>query len=93
MTANLLAQEPVVRLVAFAGVFGLMTVWVVFAPKRRQAIGRLRRWPANFALVAVDTLAIRLIFLAAAVGAALVAEAAGATLKSTSTATPRPTTA
>ena len=43
MTANLLFQEPVVRLVAFTGVLGLMDQWDVFAPKRRQVIVLLRR--------------------------------------------------
>jgi sterol desaturase/sphingolipid hydroxylase (fatty acid hydroxylase superfamily) len=77
MIATLLAHEEVIRLGAFAGVFLLMALWENFAPKRRQAIGRLRRWPANLAIVAVDTLAVRLVFPAAAVGAALFAEARG----------------
>ncbi|MGH8223347.1 MAG: sterol desaturase family protein [Woeseiaceae bacterium] len=77
MIATLQAHEEVIRLGAFAGVFLLMALWEIFAPKRRQTIGRLRRWPANLAIVVVDTLAVRLVFPAAAVGAALLAEARG----------------
>ncbi len=77
MTASLLAHEPIVRLAAFAGVFVLMALWEILVPKRRQAIGRLRRWPGNLAISVVATLAVRLIFPAAAVGAALFAQARG----------------
>lgn len=71
------AYEPLIRLSAFAGVFALVAVWELLAPRRRQGVGRARRWPGNLGLVVVDTLAVRLIFPMAAVGVALVAEARG----------------
>lgn len=77
MTGSLLAHESIVRLGAFTGVFVLMALWESLAPKRRQSFGRLHRWPGNFAVFVVDALAVRLIFPAAAVGAALFAEARG----------------
>jgi sterol desaturase/sphingolipid hydroxylase (fatty acid hydroxylase superfamily) len=73
----LLANDPVVRLSAFAGVFAAMAVWELLAPRRLQAIGRLRRWPSNLGIVALDTLLVRLVFPIAAVGMALLAETHG----------------
>lgn len=73
----LLAHEPAIRLGAFAAVFAAMALWELLAPRRRQAIGRLRRWPSNIGIVALDTLLVRLAFPIAAVGVALVADARG----------------
>ncbi len=77
MPQALLAHEPFIRLGAFAGVLTLMALWELFAPGRRQAIGRGRRWPGNLGLVVVDTLLVRLLCPTAAVGMALIAEARG----------------
>lgn len=74
---DILTIEPLTRLVAFAGVLAAMTLWEILAPKRRQAISRLLRWPGNLGVVAINTLLIRLLFPTAAVGAALVAEERG----------------
>jgi sterol desaturase/sphingolipid hydroxylase (fatty acid hydroxylase superfamily) len=73
----LLSHEPWIRLEAFAGVFAAMALWEALAPRRRQAIDRLRRWPGNLGVVAIDTLLVRLIFPTAAVGVALVAQVGG----------------
>jgi sterol desaturase/sphingolipid hydroxylase (fatty acid hydroxylase superfamily) len=73
----MLTYEPTVRLAAFAGVFAAMAAWEVLAPRRRQAIGRLRRWPGNLGIVVLDTVLVRLIFASSAVGVALFAEARG----------------
>ena len=77
MADILFAHEPWIRLGAFAGVFAAMALWELVAPRRRQAVGRLRRWPGNLGVVVLDTLLVRLIFPTAAVGVALVAEARG----------------
>ena len=73
----LFAHEPLMRLAAFAGIFAVMALWEVMAPRRRQAIGRLRRWPGNLGIVVIDTLLVRLLFPTAAVGVALLAESRG----------------
>src|SRR5215207_7705042 len=70
-----LSAEPVIRLGAFASVFALMAAWELIAPRRRQTVGRLWRWPNNLGVVVIDTIVVRLLFPTAAVGAALVAEA------------------
>ena len=77
MADNLFAHEPWIRLGAFAGIFATMALWELMAPRRRQAIGRLRRWPGNLGVVVIDTLLVRLIFPTAAVGVALVAQVGG----------------
>ena len=69
--------EPSIRFGAFVGVFLAMAFWEVVAPRRPQAINRLHRWPGNLGLSAINTLALRILFPAAAVGAAIVAEARG----------------
>jgi hypothetical protein len=71
----LFANEPVIRLGAFAGVLAVMALWELLAPRRHQRIGRGRRWPNNLGIVVVDTLLVRLVFASAAVGTALLAEA------------------
>jgi sterol desaturase/sphingolipid hydroxylase (fatty acid hydroxylase superfamily) len=77
MSETLLAYEPILRLSAFAGIFALMALWELRAERRRQQIGRARRWPGNLGIVAIDTLLVRLVFPTAAVGVALLAEARG----------------
>lgn len=70
-------SEPFIRFGAFAGVFLAMALWELWAPRRLQAISRLRRWPGNLGLSVINTVALRILFPAAAVGAAIFAEAHG----------------
>ena len=70
-------SEPLIRFGAFFGVFLAMGVWELAAPRRPQAISRLRRWPGNLGLSVINTVALRILFPAAAVGAAIFAEAHG----------------
>ncbi len=72
-----LPSEPYIRLGAFLGVFALMALWEFMAPRRRLSVSRWVRWPNNLAIVALDTLLVRVIFPAAAVGLALVGEQRG----------------
>lgn len=70
-------SEPFIRFGAFAGVFLAMALWELWAPRRLQAIPRLRRWPGNLGLSLINTAALRVLFPAAAVGAAIFAEIHG----------------
>src|SRR5215213_4448009 len=72
--STVLETEPLIRLSLFAGVFALLAVWEVLAPRRSQAIGRGWRWPNNLGVVVVDTLVLRVLFPTAAVGFTLVCE-------------------
>lgn len=77
MKEFLLTHEPVIRLGAFAGVFAAMALWEMWAPRRGQIIGRAQRWLGNLGIVVLNTVLLRLLFPAAAVGVALTAEAKG----------------
>lgn len=73
----LLANEPAIRLAAFAGILAAMAALEALLPRRHRAFGRLRRWPNNLGVVVVNTVVLRLVFPTAAVGVALAAEAHG----------------
>ncbi len=77
MSEFVLANEPFIRLAAFASVFILMALWEFAAPRRQQSIGRTSRWPSNIGVVVLDTLIVRILFPTTAVGLALFAEAKG----------------
>jgi len=77
VTSFLLSHEPAIRLGAFAGIFTVMALWEVLAPRRRQGVGRWKRWPANLGIVVLDSVLVRLLFPTAAVGVALFADARG----------------
>jgi sterol desaturase/sphingolipid hydroxylase (fatty acid hydroxylase superfamily) len=77
METTVLASEPFVRLGAFAGVFLVLAILELLAPRRTLMAGRGRRWPSNLGIVAFNTLLLRLIFPTAAVGVALLGEARG----------------
>ena len=77
MTDALLANEPTIRLSVFLGIFAVMALWEVAAPRRARGFTRLRRWPNNIGIVVVNTVVLRLVFPVAAVGMAVFAEAGG----------------
>lgn len=70
----LLLQEPWVRLGGFAGVFTTLALWEILAPRRPLSVGKAYRWANNLGILVLDTLLVRLLFPAAAVGIALFAE-------------------
>jgi len=75
--AGFLAGEWWIRLGIVVGVFAAMAAWEGMAPRRAQAIGRWIRWPNNLGILVVDTIILRLLFPAAAVGAAVGGEERG----------------
>jgi len=66
-----------IRLISAFAIFASVALWEVFAPRRRLTFGRLKRWPSNIALVAVDALVVRALFPVALTGVALFAQARG----------------
>jgi sterol desaturase/sphingolipid hydroxylase (fatty acid hydroxylase superfamily) len=77
MTQSVLAHEGALRLGVFLAVLAAMAAWEIAAPRRRREIPRLLRWSNNLAIVALDTVIVRLGFPIAAVGLALHAQANG----------------
>ncbi|MBO6717656.1 MAG: sterol desaturase family protein [Rhizobiaceae bacterium] len=73
--------ELFVRLAAFAGVFLAMAAYELWSPRleRPEMLGALksRRWVTNLSIVVISSAVLRVIFPAAAVGAALWAETNG----------------
>ena len=71
------AFEPHVRLGVFLGVFVLVALWERAAPRRPLRVSKAVRWMSNVGIVIIDTVLLRLVFPAAAVGAAIVAGSLG----------------
>ena len=70
-----MANEPLIRMGFFVGVFALMALWETASPRRALLLSRRQRWTANLGLVLLNTVVVRLMFPLAAVGvAALAAE-------------------
>lgn len=73
----ILQHEIANRLVFFGAVFVLMALWEMAAPRRALAVSKPLRWVNNLGLVLLNTLLLRLLFPAAAVGMAALAGARG----------------
>lgn len=69
----IISNEPGIRLGFFCGVLGLVALCEVLAPRRRLTVPKGVRWANNLGLVVLDTLILRLLFPAAAVGMAVFA--------------------
>ena len=65
-----LANEPLIRLACFLGVFALIGLWEIVAPRRALTVSKALRWTSNLGLVALNTLLLRLVFPLAAAGIA-----------------------
>ncbi|MBM4180231.1 MAG: sterol desaturase family protein [Betaproteobacteria bacterium] len=65
-----LGHEPAIRLSFFLGIFALVALWELAAPRRALTVSKALRWSSNLTLVALNTLLLRLLFPLAAVGVA-----------------------
>jgi len=63
-------HEAGVRLVVFTSVFLLMGLWERSSPRRRLTVAKPLRWASNLGLLAINSILLRLLFPAAAVGLA-----------------------
>ncbi len=70
-------HELMIRLGFFFGVFAVMALWEAAAPARPLSVPKAKRWLNNLGLVALNSLVLRLLFPAAAVGVAALAEQQG----------------
>lgn len=66
----ILQNEANIRLGFFLGIFAIMALWEIIAPRRALTVSKLVRWTNNLGLVFLNTFILRLIFPAAAVGVA-----------------------
>lgn len=70
----LLENEVVIRLTAFFGVFVLIALWEVLSPRRVLTVSKVVRWSNNLGLVFMNSIILRLLFPAAAVGVAVLSD-------------------
>ena len=72
-----LDNEITIRLGFFFGVFACVAFWELMSPRRVLAVSKMLRWSNNLALVFLNSLVLRLLFPAAAVGVAAIAQQRG----------------
>ena len=72
-----LGHEPAIRLGFFVGVFALVALWELFAPRRALTLSRTLRWSSNLGLVVLNTVLLRMLSPIAAVGLAAFCTANG----------------
>lgn len=77
MVEWLLEQEPIVRLEMLFSVLAIMATWEILGPRRNLRVSKAYRWVNNWGIVIVDTLLVRLLFPAGAVGLGLFVESQG----------------
>ena len=63
-------NEVTIRLSFFLGVFAVMAIWELLAPRRALTVTKAVRWANNLGLVFLNSFILRLLFPAAAVGMA-----------------------
>jgi len=69
----ILANEPLIRVGFFVGIFLGMALWEILAPRRPLSTAKTVRWGSNLGIVVLNTVVLRLLFPAAAVGMAFFA--------------------
>lgn len=73
----IMQHEVNIRLGFFFGILALIALWEIVAPRRALTVSKLLRWSSNLGLVFFNTLVLRLLFPAAAVGMAAFAASQG----------------
>jgi len=73
----LLSNEKPIRMFFFFGMLAGMALWEVLAPRRALTVSRTLRWSNNLGLVFFNSIMLRLVFPAAAVGMAAFAAEQG----------------
>lgn len=66
-------NEAIIRLCFFVGIFVVMAIWELLAPRRVLSVAKAYRWFNNITLVFTNTILLRVLFPVAAVGMAATA--------------------
>jgi len=64
----ILSHESSIRLSVFLLTFGSMALWEALSPWRELQVGRVKRWPTNLLVAALNSFVVRLISPGAVVG-------------------------
>ena len=84
LNSFILTHEAPIRLGTFFGILALMALWELRAPRRALTVSKALRWGSNLGLVVLNSVLLRLLFPAAAVGlAATAGGSAGVSLQPT----------
>lgn len=70
-------NEPTIRLIFFFGIFAVMAIWELKAPRRALTVSKVVRWSNNLGLVFLNSFILRFLFPAAAAGVAVFASENG----------------
>ena len=73
----ILDNELPIRLGFFFGIFAVMAVWEILAPRRQLTVSKGLRWANNLGLVFLNSFILRFLFPTAAVGVAIAAQQHG----------------
>lgn len=68
--AFVMQNEPAIRLSFFFGIFAVMAMWELMAPRRALTVSKIVRWSNNIGLVFINSIILRLLFPAGAIGIA-----------------------
>ncbi|MBU3916212.1 sterol desaturase family protein [bacterium] len=74
---SILVNEATIRVTVFIGIFAVIALWEVVAPRRKLLESKRNRWFGNLSIVVVNTLILRLLFPVMAVGLAIIARDKG----------------
>ncbi len=72
-----MSYEAPIRLGFFFGILAVMALWEWLAPRRVLTVSKAQRWANNLGIVFLNTLLLRVLFPAAAVGMAVFAHSQG----------------
>lgn len=73
----ILGNELPIRLGFFFGIFAVIAVWEILFPRRKLMVSKGMRWANNLGLVFLNSFILRILFPAAAVGVAVIAQQRG----------------
>jgi sterol desaturase/sphingolipid hydroxylase (fatty acid hydroxylase superfamily) len=77
LTDFIIGNTAAIRLAFFLGVFGLMALWELIAPRRPLGVSKPVRWYTNLGLVSIDSVLSRVLIPAQAIGVAVFVEGRG----------------
>ncbi|MCW8962521.1 MAG: sterol desaturase family protein, partial [Gammaproteobacteria bacterium] len=77
MTDLIVGHEVAIRLSFFFGVLAIIALWEIASPRRQLTVSKALRWTNNLGLTFLNTIILRLLFPAAAVGVALATQEKG----------------
>ncbi|MFQ5485851.1 MAG: sterol desaturase family protein, partial [Desulfobacterales bacterium] len=70
-------SETSIRFGFFFGIFAVVALWELAAPRRQLTVSKFGRWGNNLGIILLDTVMVRLLMPAAAIQTATAAQQSG----------------